>query len=1200
MAFGILRNLLKRRAATAAPQPGGEDALLQRAIAHHQAGRLDEAEQAYLEILRDAPQHPVALHHLGLIAMQSENFDLAHELIVESLAKDPADIRARENLGQVLRALGRIDEAIDLYRATLATAPEAARIHSALCFASCFSARYDAQAIFAEHCAWAQRFAPAAAAGAYGNPPEPERRLRLGYVAFNFSNFIIGCYLEEVFRHHDRAAFEVFLYHNGKWQGPWSERLRRQAEHWREIGGMDDAAAADAIRADGIDVLVDLSGHLGDNRLLTFARKPAPVQVSWLSYPATTGLAAMDYRLTDSYCDPPGLTEHLYTEKLHRLPHTWWCYHPAIVSPITPLPALRNGWITFGSFNAYAKISEPAIELWARLLAALPQARLFIMTVPRGSATAALRERFQGMGIAPERLEIEASVIPDRFHEMFARADIALDPFPCNGGATTLDALWNGLPVITLAGTTCVSRAGVSMLSNAGLDDLIARDKDDYLAIARRLAADPNALQSLRSGLRARLQASPIMNAAAFTADLEAAYRHMWRRWCEGAKPAEFEAAIRLHESGDLDAAEMRYRTILQADPHNPDATHLLGLIAHQRGDHAAAVAQIGAAIALQADKAAYHANLGNALAALARYAPAVASYRKALRLAPDHALARHNLGTALAQSGEFIQAADEFRRAAAARPSAETRYALAGALIAIADRDPCRADRYEEAAAELRAIWQETADPVEARTALAYCLQQLKRWTEAAEHYEAALALRPDSAKAHNNLANCYHQLGRIVDAVFHFRETYRLAPDFPEALASVIACLNYDPGCTPEQSLAEHRIWAERVAAPHYPGEARHANDRDPERRLRIGYVSPDFRRHPVSAIFAPVLAAHDPGQVEVTCYYNHAVEDAVTLRLKSLARQWRAVAAIDDAALCEQIRADRIDILVDLAGHTGFSRLLAFAHKPAPVQVSWLGYFNTTGLATMDYFLSDPWSSPPGQERYYVERLLRLPHTRFCYEPPAYMPGVSPPPWERAGHITFGSLHNLAKLNDQVLTLWSQLLQAVPDSRLLVQTAALDDSANRQRLRARWGRLGIAPERLDLRGFSPIEQVPAAYAAIDVALDPFPFCGGMTSFEALWLGVPVITLAGPSIASRQSASMLANLGLHELIATDAPQYLAKAAELVLHPQRLAALRAGLRPRFAASPLMDYAGFTRSLEAAYRQMWRDWASRNRSHHLA
>jgi protein O-GlcNAc transferase len=532
MAFAILRNLLKRRAAKL-PPAAGVDALLESAVRDHQAGRLGAAEESYRRILQDAPQHPLALHYLGLIAMQAEDYDLARALIAESLAANPADVRAAENLGQVLRAMGRVDEAIALYRSTLALVPEAARIHSALCFANCFSAHCDAQAVFAEHCAWARRFAPPAAASAYGNARDPGRRLRLGYVAFNFSNYINGCYLEQVFRHHDRAGFELFLYQNGKWRGPWSERLRSQAEHWREIGELDDAAAAAAIRADAIDVLVDLSGHLGDNRLLTFARRPAPVQVSWLSYPATTGLAAMDYRLTDPYCDPPGMSEHLYTEKLHRLPHTYWCYQPAIAEPPSPLPALRSGWITFGSFNAYAKINDAVIALWARLLAALPQARLFIMTVPRGSATSALRERFLHLGVAPERIEIAPGVIPDRFHEMFARADIALDPFPCNGATTTLDSLWNGVPVVTLAGDSCVSRAGVSMLSNAGLPELVARDHAEYLAIARALAADLDALQALRGGLRARLQASPIMDFARFTADLEAAYRQMWRAWCD-------------------------------------------------------------------------------------------------------------------------------------------------------------------------------------------------------------------------------------------------------------------------------------------------------------------------------------------------------------------------------------------------------------------------------------------------------------------------------------------------------------------------------------------------------------------------------------------------------------------------------------------------------------------------------------------
>ena len=665
------------------------------------------------------------------------------------------------------------------------------------------------------------------------------------------------------------------------------------------------------------------------------------------------------------------------------------------------------------------------------------------------------------------------------------------------------------------------------------------------------------------------------------------------KAWFGGSAAAKLDAAIRLHESGDLEGAEQAYRAILRADARHADAIHLLGLIAHQRGDHAGAVKQIGAAIALKADVAHFHFNLGNALAALERPAEAADSFQRALELDPAHAAARVNRAGALAQAGRHPAAAAEFRRVLDLQPSADAQNALASALLVLADHDPAgAASHYDEAADLLEHAWQGASDPMAARLALAFSLQQRGRFTDAAGHYEAVLRLQPDNPKAHNNVANCYNQLGRSAEAIQHFRATYRLAPAFPEALASVLACLNYDPDCTPGQSADEHRHWAELVAAPRYPRSVRFANNRDPDRILRVGYVSPDFRRHPVSAIFTPVLAAHDPAQVETFCYYNFASEDVITLRIKSLARQWRAISSIDDDALCEQIRADRIDILVDLAGHTTFNRLLAFAAKPAPVQVSWLGYFNTTGMASMDYFLSDPWSSPPGQERYFIERLLRLPHTRFCYEPAEYVPAVSPLPAMTNGHVTFGSLHNLSKLNEKVLALWSSVLRAVPDSRLLVKTAALDDAANRERFGGICGKHGIAPERLLLQGFSPIDQVPATYAGIDVGLDPFPFCGGMTSLDALWLGVPVVTLAGETIASRQSASMLMNLGLPELIAADAAAYVDIAAKLAGDLPRLAELRAGLRPRFAASPLADYAGFARSLEAAYRQIWRTWVA--------
>jgi predicted O-linked N-acetylglucosamine transferase (SPINDLY family) len=361
---------------------------------------------------------------------------------------------------------------------------------------------------------------------------------------------------------------------------------------------------------------------------------------------------------------------------------------------------------------------------------------------------------------------------------------------------------------------------------------------------------------------------------------------------------------------------------------------------------------------------------------------------------------------------------------------------------------------------------------------------------------------------------------------------------------------------------------------------------------RRLRIGYVSPDLKRHPVTYLFAPALAHHDHGAFEIFCYDNLVRPDHVTVRLKSLSDHWRDVGGSSDEAFCEQVRADGIDILVDLAGHTTHGRLRAFARKPAPVQVSWLGYFNTTGLEAMDWFFSDPHSTPPRQERYFVERLLRLPDTRFCYEPPEYSPEVAALPAVRAGHVTFGCFNNLSKVNDRVVALWARVLDAVPASRLSLMSIGLHDAANVEHVSTRFASHGVENRRLDLRPYVAHPELLAAYGEIDIALDPFPFCGGLTSLESLWMGVPVVTLEQPMIAGRQTLSMLRNVGLEKLVAADEQGYVEVAAKLAGDLDALARMRAKLRPCMAASPLIDAAKFTRNLEDAYRRIWSVYVS--------
>jgi predicted O-linked N-acetylglucosamine transferase (SPINDLY family) len=425
--------------------------------------------------------------------------------------------------------------------------------------------------------------------------------------------------------------------------------------------------------------------------------------------------------------------------------------------------------------------------------------------------------------------------------------------------------------------------------------------------------------------------------------------------------------------------------------------------------------------------------------------------------------------------------------------------------------------------------------------------------------------------------------------EAASQYRAVLALDPAQSAGASALVTCLAYDPDCTPQMLLEAHRAWESSLMGAVESGRpaAPAVADRDPQRRLRVGYLSPDFRRHPVAALLAPVLERHDRGAVEVFGYYNFAGADEYTARLRNTCAHWRDVARMEDDALDRLIRADRIDILVDLAGHTYLNRLAVLARKPAPVQVEWLGYYCTTGLAAVDWFITDPWSSPPGQEAWFSEKLYRLPHTRFCYEPYAFVPEVNDLPAKERGHITFASLNNLAKLNPAVLALWARVLGEVPAARLVIQGQALDDGPHRRRFAALAAECGLPRERVELRGFTSLEEATRAYHGIDIALDPFPFSGGMTSFEALWMGVPVVTLEQPLVHGRQSLSMLHNLGLPELVARDADDYVAIARRLATDRPRLAELRRALRPRFAASPLMDYAAFAKHLEAAYRHFW-------------
>ena len=465
-------------------------------------------------------------------------------------------------------------------------------------------------------------------------------------------------------------------------------------------------------------------------------------------------------------------------------------------------------------------------------------------------------------------------------------------------------------------------------------------------------------------------------------------------------------------------------------------------------------------------------------------------------------------------------------------------------------------------------------------------------------EHDEAiaalnvAIRLMPNPADAHNTLGLTLKDLGRTDEAVAAFRSAISFNPAMTIAHSNLLLFSNYRQDIGPDELFQEHRQWAEHRETPLRSEIRAHLNDRDPERKLRIGYVSADLRQHAVAYFVLPLLEHRDRDQVHVTAYSNSAVTDEVSGRIQRSVDSWCSIAGAPDELVAERIRADRIDILVDLAGHTADHRLLVFARKPAPVQITWVGYPGTTGLDAMDYRCSDPLVDPPGDStRLSSEQVLLLPQTTWCYVPLSGSPSVAPLPALTTPGITFGSFNNFGKISSTTLDMWAEILRQTPGSRLVLKNVAMRSPAAMKQAKQQFAKRGITDDQLQL--LSPDQSLLDhlnQYNSIDISLDTFPYHGTTTTCEALWMGVPSITLEGPNHASRPGVSLLSNVGLSDLIAKTPEEYVDAAVRLAGDLPRLAETRAGLRQRMLESPLMDGPLFAREMEACYRQAWRNW----------
>lgn len=669
------------------------------------------------------------------------------------------------------------------------------------------------------------------------------------------------------------------------------------------------------------------------------------------------------------------------------------------------------------------------------------------------------------------------------------------------------------------------------------------------------------------------------------------------------------------HRAGRLDEAAEIYRRILAVEPRHPDALHLLGVVTAQRGDPAGGAEFIQQAIHLAPNNPVYHFNLAKALGAMGREGEANLSFRRSLELRPDDGPAQFQLGNLCQAAGEWEQAVQAFRRAIERMPENIQPRCNLGSLLQVLGRleeaEGChrrvvtlapefgpgycnlanvlsQEGRFEESLACYRQAVQRAPEVAAIHNNLGNLLQRLGRMQEAQAALEKAVELAPREAPFRGNLGNALKEQGRIDEALAVHQQAVEIAPENPRLLSDYLLTLQYQPGITAAALAQAHWSWETGFAAPLIanapPPPA--GSKRAP---LRLGFVSADLGNHPVGWLSIRVVEALARADCQTYFYSDRLPRNAdpLTERFQVAATTWRWTGGLSDAALAEQIRADKIDVLFDLSGHTAGNRLLVFARRPARRQVTWLGYAGTTGLTAIDGILADAAQIPAGTEEHYRERVLRMPVCYAVYEPAEYAPPVGPLPLSAGDGATFGSLNNPAKVNDDVLRLWAEILKAVPDSRLLLKYKGFDDPGIRQRLEGRLVDRGVRPDRLILEGGGRHAEALATYGRIDLALDPFPYSGGLTTCESLWQGVPVLTLPGATFAGRHSMSYLRAVGLDEMVASDPSDYVRRAVDVVSSPSPLAELRAAMRARMEASALLDGAAFAAEL---LRRLGEEW----------
>jgi len=1089
-------------------------------------------------------RHPFILNKLASICRRTGRQCQAAEYRKEAVAKDPENLGYQVNLATDMVHLGSAQQGVDMLREIVEKDPSNIDTHSKLLFYLHYLPTPDPQMLFDEHKKWGQIHTPISLAKTvHDNDPDPDRKLRIGYispdfrmhsVAYNFDAFLTG---------RNRKAVEVYGYGHVKQPDAFTEYFKKTFDHYRDVNQMEDKQVAQLIEQDKIDILVEVGGHGTEGRLRIMAYKPAPIQVDYGGI-NTTGIEQIDYRMTDELIDPPHLHKY-YVEKSICLPTSLICYRPPDCDiPLEKPPVVKNGYITFGSFNNNTKVNEFTISLWAQVLKANPGSR-FVMKFPGADEkqlTDLYLNHFGKFGITPDRIDFYGWKSPVEHLKLYNQVDIVLDTFPFNGCVTTLEGLWMGVPIISLVGeNSLLSRSGLTILSRLEMEFFAVSNSDEFVKKATALANNIESLEKIRASMRQRMLSSSLCDAKAYASGIENAYRKMWHKWCRS-------------QGVDVPNEEIGCGISSPCSPLNVAKENLSDYLSLVNGH-----IQINCPpnyIPQEFIKAEEYVIEGQ--------------IKEAEGIINTDAIERIDQ---LAQKEPF---------------KASIIYlALAGILQ--------RMKKFNKAEELYKKILKHQSHAL-ILNEMANMYQTAKSPSKAMQYRKKALELAPENAVILNKFALELMQMGQIVKGIDLFSQIVEKSPNNKKFRSDYLWNIHHLPDLDPKLFLEEHKKWG-KIHAPISLAKTSHDNAPAPDRRLRIGYMSADFYLCTVAYNFSEILANHSSTSVETYGYSNSNISDGLTEYFKKTFDHYRAVRGVETCDVVNMILEDKIDILVSMGGgHEVTNRFDVLAYKPAPIQVDY-GAINTTGMEQVDYRFSDEWLCPPESHKYYVEETICLPGGFFYYNSLGFSPDVPPLPALKNGHVTFGSFNNNRKINEQVVKLWSQILQANVGSRLILKFNGGHDQQIKDYYLHQFAKFGIEKKRIDIYGRKTSIEHMELLGQIDIALDPYPFNGCMTTLDGLWMGVPIISLVGDnSLLSRAGLSILTQVGLEYFAASTPDEYVKKAIALAGNLDSLAKIRVSMRQRMAVSTLCDAKGFACQLEDAYRKIWCKWCEKQDS----